>query len=349
MTDKPTVNITVSESPANAQAKPVIVVELDKEGKPKRHFVSIGERVHQITTYGGADWLLNSAIGVTFTFLVTRTKFGQRFFSEPAEWVFGKLFSPFIKNEEILKKSVNGGKDFLSIMLGGTLVNPIITQLEQHDTKKNMSRTLDNIVYGKDKVDNDPKFRQAYAEIDSEPVKDTRGVWISRAIAIAPLWAATFSPRMMKFMQSNEVPLLKYLNFDHISGLSQNIAKTIGLKPGKWMQETMLNKTTGESVSNWKALHGYIGFDYGLTIFYAILHAVSFNLVAKRLQTSRDAKADAHGNKPHTSTSTMLPDGTEVIFKQEGVEKPAERPTLQVSTISRDNTLATAPQLSHSA
>ncbi|MBX9726423.1 MAG: hypothetical protein K2X09_04080, partial [Rickettsiales bacterium] len=265
------------------------------------------------------------------------------FFTKPAEWAFGKLFSPFIKNPEILKKSISGGKDFLGIMVGGTLVNPIITSMEKHENKRSITQFFDRIIYGNKKVNDDEKFQRAYAEIDKEPVKDTSGVWISRAIAIAPLWAASFNPGVMKFLSSNEVPLLKHINFNNISKLSEKTAETLHIKPGNWLNKTMVNPTTGQSVSHWKALHGYIGFDYGMTIYYAILHAISFNAVAN-FKHKNKIKKDAH-ELPATEASKPSTDSTVVASKINASSELELKPQAQVSDIVHAHTLASAPQL----
>ena len=321
-------------------------VRYDENGKPIRHFISIGERIHGLMTYAGADWLLNSAIGVSFTFWGARTQMGQKLFTQPAEWAFGKLFSPIIKNPEILKKSISGGKDFLGIMVGGTLVNPIITSMEKHENKRSITQFFDRIIYGNKKVDDDEKFQRAYAEIDKEPVKDTSGVWISRAIAIAPLWAASFNPGVMKFLSSNEVPLLKHINFNNISKLSEKTAETLNIKPGNWLNKTMLNPTTGESVSHWKALHGYIGFDYGMTIYYAILHAVSFNAVAN-IKHKNKVKKDAH-ESPATLASKPSTDVAPTASQINASSELELKPQAQVNSIMRDNMLVAAPTLAQS-
>lgn len=327
MTDEKTVQPGQQAAPSGAQ-------ETFDSGKPKHHraFISAGERMHGVLTYAGADWIMNSAIGVTFTFIFNRTKFGQNYISKPLESGFRFVFSPFIKNEKLLRQSINGGKDFASIMLGGTLVNPMITALEKHENKLAITKAIDNTIYGKDKTDSDPKFQKAYREIQTEPVKDTSGVWISRAIAIAPLWTATFFPSAMRFMESNQVPLLKYINFDHIAGFTQGIAKTLHIKPKGWWNETKLNPTTNKQVSHWDALHGYLGFDYGLTIFYAILHAVSFNLVARFMNKHTDGVPQKDAQHPHAATPRALVSETEQ--QQTTPEKPTTR-IAQVETLSR--------------
>lgn len=310
-----------------------------KKPEGSKHKPTIGEKIHWGLTYIGGDWLLNSAVGVTFTFLTTRSPWGKRNITEPVistmESALSKI-SYLKERPDVLKKGVNGAWSFLNIMVGGTAINPILTSLESHKNKKGISRFFDRMIHGKDKVETDPKFQEAYDAIDREPVKDTKSVWISRGIALAPLFAIASIPTAYSFMKNNEVPILKHISFDSISNFSKKITEKMGIKPKKLMERTAVNPTTGHSISDWQALHDTIGFDYGLTILYAFLHAAAFSAVARFRQNNRLKKAD---NEADIITNTTT---TPSVTKDEkvGASESQDTPKLHVTNAVRQASLA---------
>ena len=320
-------NITVVQKTAN-------FVPLDS----KKRQATTGEKIHWGLTYIGGDWILNSAVGVSFTFLTARTEVGKKYLIKPASEALEWLCSLFVKNPETVKKGVSGGLNFLSIMVGGTVINPILTTLEGHKHKKTISKFFDTLFYGKDKVAQDPKFQEAYENIDKEPLKDTKSVWISRFIALAPLLVIASTPKAYEFMKSNDVPLIKHLNFDSISNFTRKTAEKIGIKPKRLMERFEVNPTTGKSISDWQALHDFAGFDYGLTILYAVLHAVTFPAVAKVRHDMRHKKAEQ-------KEMAML-DVTPAAARLE-LPEPAlthEKPTAKISQMAYDQPLAQVQQ-----
>ncbi len=318
-----------------------------------------GKWGHWALTYLGGDWLLNSAVGVGFTYFTARTAFGKKYYVEPVSKGIRAALSPFFKQPETLEKAVGGGRDFLSIMVGGTAINPILTRLESHENKKAISKAIDTAIYGKDRVENDPKFKEAYDAIDQEPIKDTKSVWISRLIALAPLYAAATNPKSYAYLKHNDTPIIKYVSFDRISNFTRTAAEKIGIRPAKMMATTMKNPTTGEVTSNWKALHDYIGFDYGLTVYYAILHAISFSAVAKLFQTRRDNKSCRNtleqAGIPLSQTgdtTEMQPEGASVNTVTSMAKEPVatlavsnETPSSKIDIREMQGVLAPAPQL----
>ncbi len=326
-----------------AQKNPHAVPEI-KRGQ-KGGTSTPGKKVHWLLTYIGGDWILNSAIGVGFAYLTARTELGKKYYVEPINKGLGAVLSPVIKDEKTLEKVIGGGRDFFSIMFGGTMVNPILTRLENHKNKKAISKSIDTMIYGKDRVENDPRFKQAYDEIDLEPKKDTKGVWIARGIAVAPLWAATFFPKGMKFIQSNEVPVLKWVNADTISNFTRTTAEKMGIRPKKMIEAVEKDPTTGKLTSNWQKLHDYIGFDYGLTIYYAILHSMAFSWVAKQRHNKRDAKQEAQQKAIPTTVSNNANNEVQLGVAEKPVApQVAEIPTSQVNHIAERELMAAQQQ-----
>lgn len=308
----------------------------------KSEHLTVGKRAHWFLTYIGGDWLLNSALGVSFAYLTSRTALGKKLYVEPINKGLGFVLSSFIKNEKTLEKVIGGGRDFFSIMFGGTMVNPILTYLEGHKQKKAISKSIDTLVYGKERVENDPDFKQAYDEIDHEPKKDNKSVWIARGFAVAPLWAATFFPKGIEFIKSNKIPVLKWVTGDNISNFTKSLSEKIGIKPKKMMETFEKNQTTGQKISNWQALHDLIGFDYGLTIYYAILHAFAFSAVAKHRHQNREDK------KTVATTNHALKEAEpkEAVTVENELASPSHghTPHAKVSNVAARETLKPAEQ-----
>lgn len=315
----------------------------DFNDKKKNNFKTTGTKLHGWLTYGGVDWVLNSGFGVAFTMWGARTNMGKTFYTQPVQKVFRGIFRPLIKNEETLGKVAAGWNDFLSIMVGGTVVNPIITTMEKHKNKKAIAKAFDTLIHGKEKVENDPKFKKAYDEIDQEPVKNTRDVWIARGLAIAPLWFLAANATTRNFMKSNttlKIPFTKgkYLNFDTIAAGTKKVAEGMGIRPKGWWTETLLDETTRQPVSHWQALHNFIAFDYGLTIPYAITHAFWYNVLAK-FSAKKTGKSDkTEKSVAHTQHSSVSHDTTS---KDQNAN---DQPLSTVSNISREAHLANVAQ-----
>src|SRR6185295_17713940 len=131
----------------------------------KRDFISKGERIHKWSTYLGVDWVFNAAVGVSFAYWGKFTESGKKIWSGPLTKGFTAALKPIIKNPESLEKSVGKGNMFMSIIAGGMFTIPPLMILENNKVRKSIIKFYDGIIYGKDKVENDPKFQQAYNEI----------------------------------------------------------------------------------------------------------------------------------------------------------------------------------------
>jgi hypothetical protein len=271
-----------SGASANSAAAPAQQKDAMETGgsapAPRKKFVSHGYRVHNEITYRVIDWLLNSTVGVAATYVAARTEAGQKYFQKPVSKLFEKVLSPILKDPKSLAEGAKWGTAFTSIMAGGFAIIPLVMVMENKERKKKIIRWFDEKIYGKDTVENDPKFKQSYQKIDEEPKK---GFWTgmtARLIAIAPLITVASLPATNK-------PLMKYL-YNPIGNLSKRLAAKIGITPGKMLVEGAMEHPGGDPKlpkqfqSNWDFLHQTIGFDFGLTIFYAILHETAYKALA---------------------------------------------------------------------
>ncbi len=254
-----------------------------------------GHKIHNEITYRGIDWLLNSAVGVASTMWTDRSEMGKKWFSEPVTKGFEVILKPFLKNPAQLKEGATWGRRFSSIMVGGFTIIPVMMFMENKKVKKDVVRWLDEKVYGEDEVKKNPDFQACYDAIDKEPDKKFGAGIVSRFIAIAPLITAASIP-------ASNMWLMKHL-YNPIGNFSKRCASKLGIKPkSKWWAEGAMEhidgnpKTPKQFQNNWEFLHTTIGFDFGLTIAYAILHEMSYKALAaigmKKDDTSKLADSD---------------------------------------------------------
>jgi hypothetical protein len=279
-----TENKTVDDATAAQEANPAVPAQ-----KP---FVSTGYRIHNEITYRGIDWLLNSTVGVATTYWAARTPSGEKYFQKPVSNFFKKVLAPVLKEEKNLAEGAKWGTSFASIMAGGFAIIPLMTFMEDKKHKRKAVRRMDEILYGKEAVANDPKFEESYCRIDDEPRKNFMTGMAARFIAIAPLIAVASIPATNK-------RLIKYI-YDPIGNTTKKVAQILGIKPGEKMMNPVFGKmehldgdpnTPKQMQSNWDFLHRTIGFDFGLTVFYAILHEMSYKSLAKRFAKPEESKA----------------------------------------------------------
>jgi hypothetical protein len=278
----------------------------------KKPFVSWGKRIHNEITYRGVDWIFNSAVGVAFTYWSTRTNMGKKAFGEPVFNGFKKLLNNFYTDKGALEKGAQWGSNFVNIMVGGFTTIPPMMALENKDTKKKIIRGIDEVVYGKDTVKNDPKFEESYKEIDKEPKKDFWSGFWARWIAIAPLITAVSSEKVGIFLEEQL--------YDRIARGTKSVSSWLKIKPGKMALEGDMvpkkNGKPGEKVwqSNWDYFHQIVGFDFGLTVFYSALHEMAYKFLAR--------KKDDHKKEDKAEHLQEIEDvASRVIAKQQATER----------------------------
>ena len=256
--------------------------------KDKRSFVSKGERIHKLGTYLSVDWLLNAATGVGFAYWGKYSDLGKKMWSGPLTEGFSKLLSPVIKNPEYLKASVGKGNMFMSIIAGGMFTIPPLMALESKKVKLSITKTFDNLIYGKDKVENDPKFQEAYEEIEKAPDKKFMSGMTSRFVELSPLLAMVLIPVTQKFSSR--------IYFNHVEHGSEAVARKLGFSAEK----SFKNITLPEAKERWKFIHESVAMDFGLGIPYAMLHAFFYNMFAGNKKTANQVEpAVSTASPPH--------------------------------------------------
>ena len=300
-------------------------------GKPtthKRGFVSAGEQIYGWVTYLGVDWIYNAAVGVSFAYWGKYTKAGQKYWSQPISKFFERTLKPLIKDQTSLRKSVDYGNMFVSIITGGMLTIPPLMVLERPSVKKAATQSLDKMIYGKEKVENDPKFKQAYDEIFMEPKKGFWSGLFSRFAALSPLLASVLYPPTRELLNKHY--------FKYISAASDSTFRTIGLKP----ERMFIKQTAAIQKERWAFIHDNVALDFGFGPWYAVLHKVFYNLFSGAGNIASHPTNTPIPAPAHNAPSTTQPSAHTKVREQPG------SPTKQVQHISREQHLANVSQVS---
>ncbi len=237
----------------------------------KQPFITKGQTFHKWSTYLGIDWIFNAYTGVKFAYWGNFSKTGQEKWSGPITNFFTKVLKPIIKNEKQLEKSAGYGNIFMSIIAGGMFTLPPLLVLENNKVKKSLVKFYDKIFYGKERVENDPKFQEAYEAIQEAPKKDFWRGLTSRFAALAPLLAIVLIPVTKKASDK--------IWFDHVEKASEVTATKMGFSAEK----SFKNVAPAEAKERWRFIHKSVAMDFGLGVPYAVLHQFFYDrFVAKK-------------------------------------------------------------------
>lgn len=254
-------------SPIDALEHAIIPPEEQSNGK--RSFVSTGEHIHKWSTYLSVDWIYNATAGAAFAYWGKFTPSGQAIWSKPVDAMFTTALTPVIKNPENLKWSVRQGNTFMSIIAGGMLTIPPLLILENKDIKLSIIKNLDAMVYGKEKVENDPQFQQAYDEIQHAPEKDFWTGMTSRFAALAPLLASVLIPQSRDFLVKNL--------FTPVGAKTKVALAGMGLPASKLFKKFPV----AEQQARWNYIHDdAIAMDLSFGLPYAVMHAYFYDKFA---------------------------------------------------------------------
>lgn len=261
---------------------------------------TMGKIIHNEITYRGVDWLLNSTLGVATTYWAARTESGQKYFQKPVINFFSRALEPILKTPEKVAEGARWGSMFTSIIVGGMLIIPPMVMLEKKENKKKIIKGLDSWIYGKDKVESDPRFQQAYDAIDHETPKDFSTGMAARFAVLAPMIYASVTPDINKHM-------VKYL-YKPIARGTKAAAESIGIKPQKLIERGVVEVAEGDIshtpkfVSDWDFIHTAMGFDFGLTAIYSYAHEYAYKGISALRYGSTpaaDVKEESQKPNPH--------------------------------------------------
>lgn len=291
---------------------------------PEEHFVSKGKKLHNELTYRGVDFLLNSTIGVAFTYWAARTHSGEKYFSAPINNFFQTTLKPVLKSQAARDEGAKWGTLLASIMAGGTTIIPPMMYLENPENKKSIIKWMDEKIYGEEVVKNDPKFQKSYDEIDCEPKKDFSTGMGARFLALAPIFAVTVMPEANKFF-------VKYM-YNPIAKGSKAVAAKMGIQPKSLMERGRMELLEGDIkakpqfLSDWNFIHRTIGFDFGLTFIYSFLHEGAYKALASSKAEKQETIGDCQAQPPPEKLE-LTPESEKNWTENVGQRKTKAEPT----------------------
>ncbi|MBN8543634.1 MAG: hypothetical protein J0M34_05150 [Alphaproteobacteria bacterium] len=331
---------TVSESSARAQGE-----------KP---IVTTGQHIHKWSTYLSVDWVFNTLCGVGFAYGAKYTKIGQKLWSGPIQKIGTKLLNPFFKNDiakggdesvkafDALKYSVDKFETFFSIIAGGMFTIPPLMVLEDKKNRIGISRGLDEMIHGKEKVANDPRFEASYKAIEQEPTKDFAAGMTSRFAALAPLLAWVLIPKSWVTKSPIFKPIIgaRTAFFGKLGDVVDGTARKMGFSEAKLkdgIKLDILRDANGEIKIGEVAVDAKEKFDYitrsatpmdfGLGLPYAGLHAIFYSMFAggKEKKPEKNSPAPArHTEQEHVVETTHTPKAKvhEIVSRERMAEAP---------------------------
>ncbi|MBY0406524.1 MAG: hypothetical protein K2Q01_02440 [Rickettsiales bacterium] len=291
---------------ASSTSDPITTTE-DKD-----KFVSAGQKVHKWGTYLSVDWLFNTVTGVSFAYAAKYTDIGKKYWSGPITNGFKAILSPIIKHPETLARSAGYGNMFMSIIAGGMFTIPPLMVLENNKNKRAITEWADKQIYGKKAVEEDPRFKAFYEEIEHEPKKDFTSGLTSRFAALAPLLGMVLIPTTKRVADK--------VWFNHVEHASEVAFKKVG-----YNAENMFSKVSPtEAKERWKFIHESVAMDFGLGVPYAILHSVFYNKFAGD-KAKGDGKADLK-TAPQTAAQPAPEQKPEKQWAADMEKKTPEKP-----------------------
>jgi hypothetical protein len=326
------------EESTSPQTSPEAPVAKAPEAAPKKDskFVSWGQFGKHWATYFGVDWFFNAACGVGFAYVSKFTKIGQTLWSgwvqKSWKWLLSKpVFSKIFKDDESLAYGVDVGATFNDIIIGGMTTIPVLKFLEKPSVNIGVTRWLDEKIYGKEAVANDPKFEASYEVMANAPPKDTWAGITSRFAALAPLLAWVL-PKGNDFRGFKTILEFRKTYFDDwIGSFSQKCWRKLGFseasfKDGTKMENGELIKAS--AADKWNYVHNNaFALDFGLGWPYAILHSFFYNMFS-----GWRGKPPEPATAPATAKTTATPEAT----PQTASVKPAPSAKVSADAASHD-------------
>jgi hypothetical protein len=302
-------------------------------------FKTAGEKLHKWGTYLGVDWIYNMITGVAFLYFIEYNKVGIKMWS-PIKRGLETALTPLIPDKESRAKSVSFGNTFFGIIAGGMLTIPPLMILEAKNVRKKFAKFYDRIIYGNDRVDNDPKFQAAYERMDEEPKKDFWAGMGARFLALAPLLASVLIKETRK-------PMNKYY-FTPIAEGANKVLNKLNIDPVSVIQKVSPHISREEAQDRWdnKINKEGLPMEVGFDIPYALLHKFWYHKLAEmrkdKTEGKKSIKVEEHSKasirvKPHATTDERAAPESSIDQSEKQVdEKSLEKKTANYT--QRENT-----------
>ena len=314
-----TTSTTVSDNPSDPSSD-----DAPKHSALKRQ-KTWGERVFNWRTYGGYALLGNEFTSLGINELAQRGP-TKNLYQRGISWAKGlekyKFVPSYIKEGHL--------QNVLIAVLGGMFMVPFVKHAEDH--KGEIVRRIDRVHYG-DLNDSDPKLIEAHKEMDEAPKQTWGSLWKGRAITVV---SAITVDSLVGQKSSPSVTLLEntsWSRFSSMKHISEEIANVA-------MKRLKVSEGTGKLVATGAWL---LVLSSTLTaLFYG-----SSKLFAKKHEERIERKLE----RQTVRTNGIYADSTDVTFDAPPAQgaTASEKPSPQVKSISRNDTISAVPQLSQGA
>ncbi len=258
----------------------------------REHPKTAGERIHNEITYRGVDWVVNTAVAVSFAIWSNRTHMGQNWFAKPVTNGFEKLVSPLAKDATQAKEWAGHGSTFASIMVGGTLIIPPMMILDKN--RLGIAEYFDRKIYGDKEVDTNERFAARYEAMVQRPEK---GFWTGMGARVGVL-----TPMLWGHMKYNNA--MNRIMYQPIAKASKGICKTTGIKPNAFMEERFHGP---KDQTTWDFMHTTLGMDLGLTFIYSYAHEWAYKGLNKLIHGRDDPQRSFNGNETTPANTNEAP------------------------------------------
>ena len=290
--------------------------------EPKKRLKTFGEKAFNTGTYIGVGLLFNEYLSPRIATAIEHGSGKNRFdkFQSYFTRLDGKKLVPDYVGKGHLPR-------VLLVLIGGTLIVPIIKWLE--DAKTSIVHWIDRKHYG-DQVDTDPAIVAAHKEMDDAP-KQTWGSLLKARVTV--MFTAVGVDALMGWKDAPTTKLFKDNPTYQKYSSMQRIAEQVSQK----MMNTL--KTPAESrLKSGKFWESFAWCTVLSTTMVALFYATSRIFARKQEERVERREQMAHtDNAPETAAENAL------ATEQPKVE---QRPKPQVSAVAHAQTLAaSAPQL----
>lgn len=323
-----TISATIPASSATDDAARAIDAELKHE-PPKRN-KTWGEHIFNWRTYGGIALLGNEAASLLITEAVPKIGLTKGLYDKGIKLSARLNFAPAY---------VSKGRmfDVLLAVIGGMLMVPFIKYAEDH--KGEQVRKLDRKHYG-ELTDSDPKLIEAHKEMDEAPKQTWGSLWKGRAITVVAALGVDslvgWKDAPSKKLFSN--PMAQ--KFSTMTGIaeqtSEGVVTALGKMGVKFSENSALTTKTWVTKATWLLV---------LSSTLTVLFYASSKLFAKKQEEKIERKEEQRAMR----NSGTYADSSGEALATTHAEIATEKPTPQVKSISREETISSMPQLSQGA
>lgn len=155
-----------------------------------------GEAAFNAISYAGVGYFAVTAVSIFLTWVLRDSK-ASSWYNGQLERVtqFANRFRKVEEGTEAyqkLAKGVDSNMTIATLFAGGTIMS-VLPIKWMEDNKAKIVRSFDRMLYGKEKVENDPTIRAAHEDLAAAPKQTWTSVFASRVLA----FAATFGTSLL--------------------------------------------------------------------------------------------------------------------------------------------------------